>query len=186
MASQAHGVSGIAGRYAAALFELADERKRLDEVASDLRELKDMIGASADLHRLVMSPVLTRAEQGAAMAALLDKAGASDLTRNFVGLVARNRRLFVLPEMIDAYLATLAARRGEVTADVTAAAKLSEGQMTALAEALRKVVGAKVSIDLSVDPALIGGLVVKVGSRLFDSSLRTKLQKLELAMKGVG
>ena len=120
------------------------------------------------------------------MAALLDKAGASDLTRNFVGLVARNRRLFVLPEMIDAYLATLAARRGEVTADVTAAAKLSEGQMTALAEALRKVVGAKVSIDLSVDPALIGGLVVKVGSRLFDSSLRTKLQKLELAMKGVG
>jgi F-type H+-transporting ATPase subunit delta len=186
LASKAEGVSGIAGRYAAALFELADERKRLDEVASDLRGLKAMIAGSGDLHRLVMSPVLTRAEQGAAMAALLAKAGASELTRNFVGLVARNRRLFVLPEMIDGYLAMLAGRRGEVTADVAAAARLSDGEMNALAEALRKVVGAKVAINLRIDPALIGGLVVKVGSRLFDSSLRTKLQKLELAMKGIG
>ncbi|MGB8275600.1 MAG: F0F1 ATP synthase subunit delta [Alphaproteobacteria bacterium] len=186
MASHNQGVSGIAGRYAAALFELADERKRLDEVAADLRDLKAMIAASHDLDRLVRSPVLTRADQAAAMSAVLGKAGASELTRNFISLVARNRRLFALPAMIDGYLTMLAQHRGEVTADVTAAARLSDSQTAALSEALRNVLGAKVAVNLKVDPAIIGGLIVKVGSRLFDSSLRTKLHKLELAMKGIG
>ena len=180
------GISEVAGRYAAALFGLADDEKRLDEVAGDLRGLKAILAESADLRRLVKSPVISRADQGRAMEAVLAKAGACRLTRNFVGLVARNRRLFALPAMIEAYLGELAKRRGEVTAQVTAAGELDEGQMKTLTAVLRKVVGSKVTIDLSIDPAVLGGLVVKVGSRLFDSSLRTKLHKLALAMKGVG
>ncbi len=186
MASQATALSAIAGRYAAALFGLADERKRLDEVARDLGELKSMLSESADLRRLVSSPVISREEQGQAMAALLEKAGASGLTRNFIGLVTRNRRLFALPAMIAAYLAELARRRGEVTVQVTAASALTDEQMKTLTQALRQVVGRKVTIDLKVAPALLGGLVVQMESRLFDSSLRSKLQKLARAMKGVG
>ncbi len=179
------GISEIANRYAVALFDLADERKRLDEVASDLRDLKAMIQENADLGRLVFSPVISREDQGRAMTAVLEKAGAGVLTCNFVGLVARNRRLFAVVRMIESYLAELAKRRGEVTAQVTAAGELSDDQTKALAESLRKLVGAKVVIDMKVDPAVLGGLVVKVGSRLFDSSLKTKLHKLELAMKGI-
>jgi F-type H+-transporting ATPase subunit delta len=186
VASQATGVSQIAARYAAALFSLADERKRLDEVAGDLGGLKSMLSESADLRRMVSSPVISREEQGKAMTALLEKAGANELTRNFIGLVTRNRRLFALPGMIAAYLAELAERRGEVTAQVTAASALTGEQMKTVTRALSKVVGREVTIDMKVDPSLLGGLVVKVGSRLFDSSLRTKLQKLELAMKGIG
>lgn len=186
MASKATGVSEIAARYAAALFALADERNRLDEVAGDLGVLKSMLSESADLRRMVSSPVISREEQGKAMDALLEKAGADQLTRNFIGLVTRNRRLFAVPGMIAAYLAALAERRGEVTAQVTAASALTDEQMKTVTGALKKVVGREVAIDLKVDPSLLGGLVVKVGSRLFDSSLRTKLQKLELAMKGIG
>jgi F-type H+-transporting ATPase subunit delta len=120
------------------------------------------------------------------MSTLLASAGASDLVRRFVGLVAQNRRLFVLPEMIESYLSQLARRRGEMTAEVVSAKPLSDTQRNAVAEALRKSVGGKVAIDARVDPALIGGLVVKVGSRLIDSSLRTKLHRLQLAMKGIG
>jgi F-type H+-transporting ATPase subunit delta len=120
------------------------------------------------------------------MAALLQQAGTSDLVRKFVGLVARNRRLFVLPQMIDEFLAELARRRGEMRAEVTAAKALSDQQQASLAEAIRRSVGGKVTVDVRVDPALIGGLVVKVGSRMVDSSLKTKLQRLQLAMKGVG
>lgn len=186
MAGRVTGISEIADRYAAALFELADERKQLDEVASDLGDLKATIAESADLKRLVASPVFSREEQERAMTAVLDKAGAKELTRNFVALVARNRRLFALPRMIESYLEELARRRGEVTARVTAAHPLSEAQAEALSGALRRLVGAKVAIDMEVDPGVLGGLIVKVGSRLFDSSLRSKLHKLELAMKGIG
>jgi len=186
VASRQTGVSEIAERYALALFELADERKHLDDVAGDLRALKAMLAESGDLKRLVKSPVLSRAEQGEAIAALLKRAGAHELTRNFAALAAANRRLFALPQMIEAYLAELAARRGEVTAQVTAANKLSDAQAKSLTEALKKLVGAKVTVDLKIDPELLGGLVVKLGSKLFDSSLRTKLRKLELAMKGTG
>jgi len=185
VASHVKGVSEVAGRYATALFELADERNQLDQVAADLRGLRDMLRESADLRRLVKSPVLSRADQGDAMNAVLEKAQAGAITRNFVALVAANRRLFALPAMIESYLAMLAARRGEVTAEVTAANPLTEAQAKTLAETLKKLVGAKVAVSLRIDRELLGGLVVKVGSRLFDSSLRTKLRKLELAMKGV-
>lgn len=184
MASRQTGVSEIAERYALALYELADERKVLDDVAGDLRALKAMLAESEDMKRLVKSPVLTRAEQGKAIAALLERSGAHELTRNFAALAAANRRLFALPQMIDAYLSELAARRGEVTAQVTAANKLTDAQQKSLTETLKKLVGTKVTVDLKVDPELLGGLVVKLGSKLFDSSLRTKLRKLELAMKG--
>lgn len=186
MASGVTGISEITGRYAAALFELADENKQLDEVAGDLRDIKAMLAESADLRRMVTSPVIAREDQGKAMAAMLEKAGASGLTRNFVALVTRNRRLFALAAMIESYLAELARHRGEVTAQVTAGSALTDEQVETLAATLRKMLGSKVTIDLNVDPAMIGGLIVKVGSRLFDSSLRTKLQKLERAMKGVG
>lgn len=186
MASRQTGVSEIAERYALALFELADERKVLDAVAGDLRALKAMLADSADLQRLIRSPVLSRADQGTAIAALLKRSEANELTRNFVALAAANRRLFALPRMIDAYLGELARQRGEVTAEVTAANELTDAQAKSLTETLKKLVGAKVTVDVKIDPELLGGLIVKLGSKLFDSSLRTKLRKLELAMKGTG
>ncbi len=186
MASQGATSGGLAGRYASALFDLADERKELDQVAEELKALKAAISESEDLRRFIRSPLYDRDAQSKAMAAILDKAGAGDLARRFVLVVAHNRRLFALPRMIDAFLAELAHRRGEVTAQVTAARELSDGQKDALLAALRKAVGAKVQIDLRIDQGLIGGLVVKVGSRMIDTSLRSKLERLELAMKGAG
>ncbi len=179
-------MSDLAGRYASALLDLADEQKALDQVADDLKALRSLIAESEDLRRLLDSPVFSREEQRKAMAALMEKAGTGELTRRFVLVVADNHRLFALPAMIEAYLSELAQRRGEITAEVTAARNLSDAQQAALLEALRASVGSKVQIDLKVDPALIGGLVVKVGSRMIDSSLRSKLQRLQLAMKGVG
>ncbi len=186
MAASGTGAGGLAGRYANALFELADEKKSLDAVAADLKSLKTLIADSDDLRRLLRSPVISRADQARAMAAVLDAAGAGDLVKRFVGLVAQNRRLFALPQMIDAYLAELAARRGEVTAEVVSAQPLDEASRQRLAEALKRVAGQRVTVDLKVDPALIAGLVVKVGSRMIDSSLRTKLNRLQIAMKGIG
>ena len=185
MASETSGVSGLGERYATALYELADEQKSLDEVAADLRMLRGMIDESADLRRLIRSPVLTRAEQGKAVAALAARAGFQRLVTNILGLLARNRRLFVLPEVIEAYLAELASRRGEVTAQVIAAQQLSEAQRQMLDDKLRRAVGGKVAIELRVDPSLLGGLIVKLGSRMVDASLSSKLQRLQLAMKGV-
>jgi F-type H+-transporting ATPase subunit delta len=186
LASEATGVSGVAERYAAALFDLADERRVLDDVASDLRELRAMLAASSDLSRLVRSPILTRSEQAKAIAALAQSAGFSPLIRDFLAVVAKNRRLFAVPAMIEAYLARLAERRGEVTAEVTAAQPLNETQLALLSEQLRRSVGRRVSIDARVDPGLIGGMIVKIGSRMIDGSLRSKLQRLQLAMKGTG
>ena len=186
MASEATGVSGLAERYAAALFDLADERRMLDEVASDLRQLRAMVAASPDLARLLRSPILTRGEQGKAIAALVERAGFTPLVRDFLAVVAKNRRLFAIPAMIEAYLAKLAERRGEVTAEVTAAQPLSETQLALLSEQLRRSVGRRVSIDARVDPGLIGRMIVKIGSRMIDGSLKSKLQRLQLAMKGIG
>lgn len=185
MASEASGTTGLGARYATALYELADEQKTLDAVAGDLRALRGLIDESADLRRLIRSPVLTRAEQGKAIAALAERAGFHPLVRNILGLMARNRRLFVLPEAIDAYLAELAARRGEITAQVIAAQELTEAQRQTLDEKLRRAVGGKVAMELRVDPSLLGGLIVKLGSRMVDASLSSKLQRLQLAMKGV-
>jgi len=178
------GVSDIAGRYAKALFDLADESKKLDAVADDLRTLSAMLSQSDELIRLVRSPVISRQEQGAAMAALLDKMDASDLSKKFVALVASKRRLFALQAIAKAYLNKLATRRGEVVASVAVAHELSDSQKQSLEAALKEAVGSKVSIDLTVDPSLLGGLVVKVGSHMVDSSLSGKLQRLKFAMKG--
>ncbi len=185
MASEAKGVSGLAERYGVALFDLADERKELDAVATDLQVLRALLRDSADLRRLIRSPVLSREEQGKAIAAIAQQAGLSVMTRNFLGLLARNRRLFALPEMIGSFLNRLAQRRGEVTAQVLAAQDLSPAQRAAVDEQLRKAVGRKVAVDVQVDPSLLGGLVVKVGSRMVDASLKSKLHRLQLAMKGV-
>jgi F-type H+-transporting ATPase subunit delta len=176
----------IAQRYAAALFELAEEHNALDQVAADLKAFRDMAAASDDLIRLLRSPVIGRDAQVRAITAVADKAGFSDLTRRFLGMVAGNRRLFSVDGMIGAFLAHLAAKRGEVTATVSAAAPLSDAQLSSLTETLKAAVGSKVAIDVHVDPSLLGGLVVRVGSRMIDNSLRTKLQHLQLAMKGVG
>ena len=178
-------VSEIANRYATALFELADEQSLLDDVAGDLARLVDAIDESPDLQRLVRSPVLNRNEQGKAMAAILNAMEVSELTKRFVGLIAQNRRLFALNDMVRGYLDELARRRGEVTAEVTAARSLSESQVSALQETLQRTLGGKVSIAHTVDPALIGGMIVKFGSRMVDTSLRTQLNKMQIAMKGV-
>jgi F-type H+-transporting ATPase subunit delta len=186
LASEATGLGGIAERYATALYELAEADKQLDTVAADLGGIKAMIGDSNDLRRLIRSPLIDRDQQSRAIAAVLAKAGVSDLTRRFVGVVTYNRRLFVLPQIVDGFLALLAARRGEVTAEVTSANKLDQRHVEALTETLRRIVGGKVTVDLKVDPNILGGLVVRVGSRMFDSSLRSKLQRMQLAMKGIG
>ena len=177
-------MSGLPGRYAHALFELADEQAALDEVRDDLTGLQTMIREAPDLSRVLTSPVIGRDEQAAAVDAVMERAGIGDLTRRFVNVVARNRRLFALPGMIDVYRALLAERRGEMTAEVTSARPLSESQRSALESALMRSVGANVSIDAKVDPGILGGLIVKVGSRMVDSSLRTKLDKLQISMKG--
>jgi F-type H+-transporting ATPase subunit delta len=184
VAARGSGPGGLAERYAAALFELADEKKELDRVAGDLQALKAMIADSADLRRLLRSPALSRQEQSRAIAVILAKMGAGEIARRFAGLVTQNRRLFALGAMIDAFLAELARRRGEQSAEVVSAVALDDRQRQAVTEALRRAVGGKVAVDLKVDPRLIGGLVVKLGSRLVDSSLKSKLQRLQLAMKG--
>ena len=183
MPSETTGVSALAERYATALFDIADERRALDEVAADLRQLRAMVAASADLMRLVRSPVLSRHDQARAVAALALRAELSPLVRDFLAVVARNRRLFAVPSMIDGYLAMLAARRGEVTAEVVAAQPLTEAQLDALSEHLRRTVGRRVFVDARVDQRLIGGMIVKVGSRMVDASVESKLRRLQLAMK---
>jgi F-type H+-transporting ATPase subunit delta len=186
LAAESTGISGLAERYATALFELADERHELDAVAGDLRELRTMLASSSDLLRLVRSPVLSRAEQGKAIEALAGQAQLSKITQDFLAIVAKNRRLFAVPAMIEAYLAKLAERRGEVTAEISAAQALSEAQQNSLIDQLRRVVGSRVAIDVKVDPSLLGGMVVKIGSRMVDGSLKGQLQRLQLSMKGIG
>ena len=186
VSSETTGAAGLAGRYASALYDLAEGNKLLDQVSEDLRELAAMIHGSDDLARLIRSPVIDRAEQSRAMTAVLEAAGMSDLTRRFVGVVAANRRLFQITDIIGAYHALLAVRRGEVTAEVVSARELTETQMEAIGDAVKKAVGTRASVESWVDPGLLGGLIVKVGSRMVDSSLSTKLHRLRLAMKGIG
>jgi F-type H+-transporting ATPase subunit delta len=184
LAAQMSGLSGLAQRYAAALFDLADERKELDQVANDLVRLRAAIAESPELQRLLASPLLNRDQQGKALAALIQRMDLGNTVRNFVGVVAHNRRLFALKSIIDAFLADLARRRGEVRAEVVSAHRLSDSQYSHLVDTLRRVVGGKVMVDTAVDPSLIGGLVVRVGSRQIDTSLKTKLLRMQLAMKG--
>lgn len=179
-------VSGIAGRYASALFDLAQDQSALEPVAADLAAFGRMIDESDDLRRLVRSPVIRRSAQVAALDALMDKAQMNALTKKFVGLVARNRRLFALRDMIRGFSRLLAQHRGEVAGEVVSAHPLSDAQLDALKAQLKAAVGSDVQLEAKVDASLLGGLVVKIGSRMIDSSLRTKLQNLKFAMKGAG
>lgn len=186
MAAASTGTDELSKRYALALFSLADEQKALDEVASDLNDLRNMITESEDLRRLLDSPALGSDVQGPAVNALAEKASWHKLTRNFLNVAVANRRLMKLPTMIEGYLAELAKRRGEVKARVTVAQALTDQQITALTNAIQQSVGGKVSLDIWIDPSLLGGMIVNVGSRMIDSSLRSKLQRLQFAMKGIG
>jgi len=179
-------MASMAGRYAVALFELARDRRQLDQVERDLATLARMLEESADLRRLVLSPVITADDQAKGLGALLAKAGIAGLAGNFVNLIVRNRRLFALADMIKAFRALLARERGEVNADVTSAHPLTPAQMQALSDTLRTTIGKNVRINTRVDPNLLGGLIVKVGSRMIDSSLRTKLNNLKVVMRGIG
>ena len=183
MAGEEPIVAGMAGRYATALFELAQESNALDPVAKDLAAVRELIDGSADMQRLVRSPVFSADEQTAAIGAIMQKLGAHELTRKFVGLVARNRRLFALRDMTRAYQALLAKHRGEMTATVTSAHQLTDAQVTSLKATLKQSFKLDVNLTSEVDPDLLGGLVVKVGSRMIDTSLKTKLDNLQLAMK---
>ncbi len=178
-------MASAAGRYASALFELAKEEGRLEQVERDVASFQAMLGASEELRRMVRSPVISAEDQAKALAALLDRAGIAGLTANFIQLIARNRRLFALADMLGAFRALAARERGEVTADVASAHPLTPEQMQLLSDTLRTSIGKNVRIDTRVDPNLLGGLVVKVGSRMIDSSLRTKLNNLKVAMKGI-
>lgn len=186
MTTTTKGSSGLAQRYAAALFELAEGEKSLDRIAGELRLLAGMIDESDDLKRLIRSPVISRDDQQRGMTGVLEAAGIGPLVQKFTGLVARNRRLFALPDMIAAYQRMMADRRGETNAEVVAAKALSPAQMSAIQAILKKAVGTEVTLTSRVDPQLLGGLVVKVGSRMVDFSLSTKLKRLSLAMKGIG
>jgi F-type H+-transporting ATPase subunit delta len=183
MASEQPIIGGMAGRYATALFNLALEEKALDQVRADLDRFDEMIAGSADLNRLVRSPVFGADEQGRALEQVLKQAGIAGISANLIKLVAANRRLFAVRSIIKAFRALVATHKGEVSASVTVAEPLSEAHLSALKEALNAVTGKDVDLDLQVDPAIIGGLVVKVGSRMVDSSLRTKLNSIKTAMK---
>jgi F-type H+-transporting ATPase subunit delta len=175
----------MAGRYATALFELALESKAVDQVQADLKAFDALVASSPDLTRLVRSPVFAADEQAKALAAVLDKAGIKGIAANFLRVVAGNRRLFAVREMIRGFNGLVARHRGEVTAQVTVAAQLSDARMGEIRDALRQVTGKDVQVDVDVDPSIIGGLKVKLGSRMIDASLRTKLNSIKLAMKEV-
>jgi F-type H+-transporting ATPase subunit delta len=179
-------MASMAGRYAAALFELAKEQKQLDQVERDVAAFLAMLEISADLVRLVKSPVISAQAQVRALEAILAKAGISGFTGNFLKLIVRNRRLFAVADMLKAFQSLLARERGEVSADVASAHPLSAEQMQVLSDSLKTSIGKNVQIRTRVDPNLLGGLIVKVGSKMIDSSLRTKLNNLKVAMKGIG
>lgn len=179
-------VEGVAGRYASALFDLAREDSRVSEVEADLVRFQGLLDESADLVRLVRSPVIPADDQLRALGVILEKAGIGGLAANFLKLVTKNRRLFAVQDIIKAYRGLAAKARGEVTAEVTSAVPLNSEQIAALKETLRASVGKDVTLQSRVDPSLLGGLIVKVGSRMIDSSLRTKLQNMKVALSGAG
>mgnify|MGYP003652175360 CR=1 FL=1 len=186
MADSASLSSELAGRYATALYELSVEAGQLLVVEGDLKSLKSALDESADLRDLATSPIYTREQQSDAMGAVSDAMGLNGLTRNVLGLMAGKRRLFALPAVIASFEEKMADYRGEVTAEVTAAAPLTDDQLAALSDALKASVGKTVMLNVTVDDSIIGGLVVKVGSKMIDSSIKTKLAKLNNAMKEVG
>ena len=186
MAAEDPSVSGVSGRYATALFELARDEKSVDAVKADLDRFDALLGDSADLKRLVRSPVFSADTQLKALIAVLDKAGITGIAANFLKVLTRNRRLFAITDVIRAFRALVAKFKGEASADVTVAERLSDRNLDALKTALKSVTGKDVALNVKVDPSIIGGLVVKLGSRMVDSSLRTKLNSIKHAMKEAG
>jgi F-type H+-transporting ATPase subunit delta len=186
VAAEDPSVSGVSGRYATALFELARDQKVVDAVKADLDRFNGLLAESADLKRLVRSPVFGAETQIKALAAVLDKAGITGIAANFLKVLTSNRRLFAVTDVIRAYGALVAKYKGEASADVTVAEPLSDKYLDALKDALKSVTGKDVALNVKVDPSIIGGLVVKLGSRMVDSSLRTKLNSIKHAMKEAG
>jgi F-type H+-transporting ATPase subunit delta len=184
VAATDHNVSGVPGRYASALFELATEQKQVIPTADGLSAFQSLINNSPELLRLMQSPVYKIAEQEAAVASLASEAGIKGLALNFLKLMAKNRRLAAVPQAIVGFNTLVAKSRGEVTAEVTSAETLSAKQLSDVKAALKQAIGSDVALSTRVDPAILGGLIVKVGSRMMDNSLRTKLENLKTAMKG--
>ncbi len=178
--------TGLAQRYATAMFDLAKQDKKLDRVQADLAGLTRLMGESPDLKRVVESPVISRADQVKAITAVAERAGLDGLTKRLLGLMASHRRLFALPGVAKAYAGMLAAERGEVAAEIVSAVPLGAADVMMLEKAIAGFVGQAVSVETRVDPALLGGVVVRVGSRMLDASLRTKLMQLEQVLKGSG
>jgi F-type H+-transporting ATPase subunit delta len=175
----------MAGRYATALFELALEEHAIDRVRADLDQFDALVSESADLQRLIRSPVFPAEEQSKALSAVLERAGIGGLAARFLRFVATNRRLFAARDMIRGFRKLVAAHKGEVEASVTVAERPSEAHLAAIKDALKAVTRKDVQIDVKVDPSIIGGLIVKLGSRMVDTSLRTKLNSIKHAMKEV-
>lgn len=186
MSQSASLSSGVAERYVSALFDLALADKKLAAVEKDLKRFDALLESSQDLTRLVKSPVFSTDDQVRAIGAVLDKANIMGLVGNFMRIIAQNRRAFAMPHMLSAFQKLLAEHRGEVTAFVSVAAGLKPAQTKELKAALKSVVGKDVDLQVSIDPSLLGGMVVKIGSRQIDTSLRTKLSSLKLALKEVG
>lgn len=186
MAQSGSMISGVSQRYARSLFELARDEGSVAETEKDLGRFAAMLDESDDLQRLVTSAVFSAEDQLRAISAILDKAGIKGLVGNFLRVVAQNRRLFAVPGIIASFRQIAAEARGEVSADVTSAHALDATQEKELKAALKSVAGKDVTVNLTVDPSLLGGLVVKIGSRQIDTSLKTKLNSLKLALKEVG
>ena len=186
MAAEDPSVSGVSGRYATALFELARDEKSVDAVKADLDRFNAMIADSADLKRLVRSPVFSAEAQSRALTAVLEQAEITGISANFLKVLTANRRLFAVTDVIRAFRALVAKFKGEATADVIIAEALSDKNLDALKSALKSVTGKDVALNVNVDPSIIGGLVVKLGSRMVDSSIRTKLNSIKHAMKEAG
>ena len=186
MAAEDTSVSGVSGRYATALFELARDQNVVDEVKADLDKFEALLTESADLMRLVRSPVFSSDAQSRALAAVLDKAAITGTSAKFLKVLTANRRLFAVSDVIRAFRTLVAKFKGEATADITVAEQLNEKNLDALKTALKSVTGKDVALNVKVDPSIIGGLVVKLGSRMVDSSLRTKLNSIKHAMKEAG
>ncbi|MEJ2021582.1 MAG: F0F1 ATP synthase subunit delta [Maritimibacter sp.] len=183
--SEAAISTGVAQRYATAVFELAKEEGVIAAVEKDLDVLADALNDSSDFAAMIGSPIYSRAEQAKAMTALASKMGLSVPMAGVLGVMAEKRRLFVLPQLISALRAAIAEDKGEVTAEVTAAKAMTKTQQDKLAKALKASIGKDVKINLAVDEDLIGGLVVKVGSKMIDSSIRSRLNALQNSMKEV-
>jgi F-type H+-transporting ATPase subunit delta len=186
VAAQDPSVSGVSGRYATALFELAKDEKSVDAILADLNQFDALLSDSPDLKRLVRSPVFSAEVQMRALDAVMDKAGISGTSAKFLRVLTANRRLFAVSDVIRAFRALVANFKGEATAEVTVAEQLNDKNLDALKAALKTVTGKDVALNVKVDPSIIGGLVVKLGSRMVDSSLRTKLNSIKHAMKEAG